>query len=236
MTRETPDQTALAARPDPGSELVALFDALPAHVALLDDHGIILGVNEAWRRFANANLLANEAFCVGGNYIEICESAHGDCADEARRAAAGIRSVLRREVDLFTLDYPCHSPSERRWFQLNVTRAEGATGVRAVVTHFNVTDRKLAEEDQRQRANTLQAELLHVARLSDMGLLASELAHEINQPLSAIMNYLELTRFGLRDCPSLEASPTLGLIDKIEGQVARASGHLSNDESRNAER
>ena len=50
-------------------------------------------MNQSWNRFAVANALADENFCVGKNYLEVCETARGDCAEEAE-AAAGIRAVL----------------------------------------------------------------------------------------------------------------------------------------------
>lgn len=62
--------------------------------------------------------------------------------------------------------------------------------VHGVVTHFiatgkDVTKRKLAEERALQR----QAQLTHVQRVSAMGAMATSLAHELNQPLAAIVNY-----------------------------------------------
>jgi PAS domain S-box-containing protein len=59
-----------------------------------------------------------------------------------------------------------------------------------IVTHFistgkDVTKRKLAEERVRQR----QAQMAHVQRVSAMGAMATSLAHELNQPLAAIVNY-----------------------------------------------
>jgi PAS domain-containing protein len=81
----------------------AILNALPAHVALLDRDGVILTVNEAWRRFASENALPDTAAGVGQNYLAVCERA--DTA-EARQAAAGIRSVLRGAVPRFELEYP----------------------------------------------------------------------------------------------------------------------------------
>lgn len=142
-----------------------ILNALPAHIALLDSHGVIVAVNEAWRRFATANVLQSSDFFVGQNYIGICERAHGECAEEAGAVAIGIRKVLSDELKEFSIEYPCHSPSEERWFRLMVTPLSDAPGSGAVVMHINVTERRLAEEilkekerEQRRLAEELTVE------------------------------------------------------------------------------
>src|SRR6266508_6179130 len=57
--------------------------------------------------------------------------------------------------DEFELEYPCHSPEERRWFILRATRFAGEP-VRVVVVHENITERKQAEEALRNREARLQ--------------------------------------------------------------------------------
>ncbi len=123
----------------------ATLDALPAHIALLDTQGVIIAVNKSWRNFAQANVRNNLDFCLGQNYLQVCDEAKGVCSGEAPIAAAGIRAVLRGETGEFSLEYPCHSPAEQRWFRLMVTPLSetGRNGV--VVMHINITERKLTE-------------------------------------------------------------------------------------------
>jgi PAS domain S-box-containing protein len=124
---------------------MAILNAMPANVALVDSHGVILTVNDAWQGFAAGNGMQGPDFFVGQNYLQICESATGDCSGDAHAAAAGIRRVLQGEVNDFNLEYPCHSPTEQRWFRLMVTpvREDQLSG--AVVMHVDITSRKLAE-------------------------------------------------------------------------------------------
>lgn len=129
----------------------AIIDAIPAHVAVLGPSGEILEVNQAWRMFASANVLGVESFAVGCNYLDVCEEASGECADEARQAAEGIRQVMRGKIREFTLEYPCHSPSEQRWFQLIATPIQQGAAGGAVIMHVNVTERKALEEALLQR-------------------------------------------------------------------------------------
>ena len=124
----------------------AILNALPAHVALLDHEGVILSVNDGWKKFAKSNGFEGEGFGVGRNYLEVCDSASGDRTEYSREAAAGIRAVLNGGTRAFAMEYPCYSPTERCWFRLMVNRmaADGVGG--AVVMHVNITERKAAGE------------------------------------------------------------------------------------------
>jgi len=122
----------------------AVLNALPAHIALLDTTGIIISVNDAWRRFATANVIQGSGGGVGLNYLDICDRARGDGSSEARMVAEGIRSVLNGAEKTFSTEYPCHSPTEQRWFQLVVTPLRDDRRVGAVVMHINITERRQA--------------------------------------------------------------------------------------------
>jgi hypothetical protein len=99
----------------------SLVDALTAHIAVLDHTGAIVAVNSAWRRFAQANGWLQDGYGLGLNYLSICEDACGDSSEGALEAAAGIRAVMQGKLDEFQLEYPCHSPTTPRWFNLRVT-------------------------------------------------------------------------------------------------------------------
>lgn len=135
---------------EPGELLQATLDALLAHIAVLDEHGNILAVNEAWRRFAEANGFKDSSFGIGSNYLQICLSASGDCADESITVAQGIKDVIIGLRFEFHLEYPCHSPNEQRWFLVQATPFAVGDAMRVVVTHTNITEYKLASEARRQ--------------------------------------------------------------------------------------
>ena len=162
----------------------AVLNSLRAHVAILDEQGVILAVNEAWRDFARQNGLPEQSVGPGMNYLAICRAASED-AGEAAMVAEGIESVMRGDREQFFLDYPCHSPTQRRWFQVRASRCPGPRAARVVVAHECITEMKLAEAEARQ----YQAELAHLLRLGMMNEMAAGLAHELNQPLSAIANF-----------------------------------------------
>ncbi|MEQ9642092.1 MAG: ATP-binding protein [Alphaproteobacteria bacterium] len=95
----------------------------------------------------------------------------------------------------------------------------------AVVSFRDITKRKAAEaalEASRERTRTLEADLHHVSRLSAMGEMASGLAHELNQPLTAIVSYVRAAkRFLQGDMPDGEAR-AIEYVDRAADQALRA--------------
>jgi two-component system, LuxR family, sensor kinase FixL len=73
-----------------------------------------------------------------------------------------------------------------------------------------------------QRLQDLQVELLHASRLSAMGQMTAALAHELNQPLSAILNYINAARRTLSNTQDPQAGRASDLIEKAVTQTARA--------------
>jgi PAS domain S-box-containing protein len=150
---------AEAERRDATSVLAGSIDALTSHIAILDASGVIIKVNEAWRRFAAANGYTERGFGLGMNYIEACEprgASAGPCDIESEAAAQGLREVIAGERTSFVMEYPCHSPTEQRWFIMRVTRFGEGAGLRLVVSHDDVTERRIAEEAKQQHAERLR--------------------------------------------------------------------------------
>lgn len=136
------------------------IDGLSSNIAVLDENGFILFVNKTWREFARENGLDPKNVSVGTNYLHVCDNAKGDTAAEAVAFAAGIRSVLDGKKAFFMLEYPCHSPTEKRWFAGRITPFPGSGPRRAIVSHEDITKRKLAEEalEESERRYTQLAE------------------------------------------------------------------------------
>jgi len=79
-----------------------------------------------------------------------------------------------------------------------------------------------ARQDAERKLRELQSELVHVSRVSAMGTMASTLAHEINQPLTAIANYLETTRSMIADDDSPLLREIAEALDLAAAQSLRA--------------
>ena len=127
----------------PGGDLIAaedlqqIIDRLNANVAVLGRDGTIELVNRSWVRFATDNGPPGaRAAGPGTNYFDACGSGAVVDGDFADRALDGIRRVLGREIPAYSMEYPCHSPQEERWFVMLVAPV-GAD--RVMVTHVDVS-------------------------------------------------------------------------------------------------
>lgn len=125
--------------------LQATLDSLSAQIAVLDKTGQIIAVNGAWRNFANENDFGQSDYGMGQNYLMICDSAIGEGAAEAKATAAGIRTVMQRTQQEFYLEYPCHSPTQQRWYSVRITPFKDEEPIRVVVAHEDITDRARLE-------------------------------------------------------------------------------------------
>ncbi|MBA4192720.1 MAG: hybrid sensor histidine kinase/response regulator [Planctomycetaceae bacterium] len=132
----------------------AVLDSIDSHIAVLDVNGTIRATNAAWQTFETESCGVNSlGRSVGANYLTACDnSALAGCGD-AEAAARGIRTIIAGESPRFTLEYPCHSPRQRRWFMLSVTPLRGAG---CVVSHIDITERKEAEEAFQRAQERLQ--------------------------------------------------------------------------------
>lgn len=134
--------------------LQSVIDALSAHVAVLDDQGRIVLINDAWRRFAEENKLQSPTHCLSENYLHVCDKATGLCSREAPIVAAGIRDVLAGRREGFYAEYPCHwferigeqTVRHPRWFQLRIGRFAHGDQTWVITAHENVTELKLTEQ------------------------------------------------------------------------------------------
>jgi two-component system sensor kinase FixL len=105
-------------------------------------------------------------------------------------------------------------------FPIELSVGEVVLEGRRIFTGFvrDLTSRKNAERE----VATLQSELSHVARVSEMGQMGSTLAHELNQPLAAIVNYLQACHRLLQNQPTPVAPRIQEAIEKAVAQADRA--------------
>jgi signal transduction histidine kinase len=184
--------------------LQAAVDALSAHIAILRVDGTILAVNAAWRAFGRANGCDPAAGWVGTDYLSGCD---GDDPD-GRRVADAIRQVATGRLDRFEYEYPCHSPTAKRWFVVRVTRSPDAGRPFVVVAHEDVTARVLAEQERVR----LLRDLLH-AQEDERGRLARELHDGLGQALTSL-------RYGLH---ALAAGP----VARVPVDAERLAGYAA---------
>ena len=136
-----------------------ILDSLSAQIAILDRHGNIMETNRAWQQFEQGDEIQPPPDSHRVNYLEVCDAGakFSDDGDYSRNAARGLRAVMAGEMDEFTMDYPCHSPTQKRWFYMRVMRIHSPGPYHVLVSHENITPLKLAEETILIRERDLEA-------------------------------------------------------------------------------
>lgn len=152
------------------------IDALSEHICVIDGTGNVLAVNKAWRNFGTENGGPPAIVWDETNYLDVCDHAAESGIEDAHLFAAGVRAVLRGEQSQFTLEYPCHSPTEERWFLARVTRFALDGPVRVVVSHENITPARLAQSHL-----TYLAHYDNLTGLPNRVLFYQRLKHELLQ-------------------------------------------------------
>jgi signal transduction histidine kinase len=158
----------------PSGVLQAAFETVPLEVAILDDGGTIQYTNAPWQSFAIENGLAGNPASIGENYLHAIDDAD-PCTAEIHDT---IEAVVEGRRDQARLEYPCHSPTEQRWFMMYARRFEADGEDYVQIGHLDITDRKLAELDVRDTNERLSA-------------VASILGHDLRGPLNVAMGRLE---------------------------------------------
>jgi DNA-binding CsgD family transcriptional regulator/transposase-like protein len=139
---------------DPIAQTV--LNSLSAHIAIIDEKGVILETNRAWRQFAVDSGMPEDVDSIGQNYLTISEASEGEDEMDGQAVADGIRQVIRGETERFAYDYPCHSPAGQRWFYLGAVKMTGDGPVRVVISHEDITALKLTEEALKEREHQLE--------------------------------------------------------------------------------
>ena len=202
--------------------LQTVLDALTAGIVILDKDGVIIATNASWRRFGDENGLAWTDYGMGRNYLATMDLAEGDQSLDARVAAVGIRQVMAGQRESFSLEYPCDSPDEERWYIMWVTPLEPAGGGGVVIAHEEITARKLSEfaAEAARRAETQQRRIAERRRAIAAGLGDALGILNSDRPLQDVLGYIvELAHrlLGARTVALLEAGGSEPLCVRTSG-------------------
>ncbi len=194
------------------AHLSSILDTVPDAMVVIDDHGIMQSFSTTAERLFGYT--ASEV--IGRNVSMLMPRAHSENHDgylmryrtTGERRIIGIGRVVTGErKDGATF------PMELAVGEMNSASGRFFTGFIRDLTERQETEARLQE---------LQAELVHISRLTALGEMASTLAHELNQPLSAIANYIKGSRRLLDDGDPKRLPMLQGALDKAAEQALRA--------------
>ncbi len=158
--------------------LKSVLDSVDGNICILSENGTIIAQNFGWSEFNRTNNGSESKTGTGANYLSICDKATGDSSEGATAVAAGIREVLSGAGKQYLAEYACHSPTEKRWFQVRVSKVKNQLTTLAVVVHLNITQRVLAEQKVIQNALHLET-LSLVAKYTDNSVIITNGKREI---------------------------------------------------------
>jgi two-component system sensor kinase FixL len=194
------------------AHLKSILDTVPDAMIVIDPNGIVQSFSSAAERLFKYSA----AEVIGKNIKMLMPQPYRGAHDGylKRYAATGERRIvgIGRVV-----------VGERKGgstFPMELSVGEMRSSDQTFFTGFirDLTERQSTEA----RLQELQSELVHISRLTAMGEMASALAHELNQPLSAITNYLKGSIRLLQDRSDDESRMTRDALDKATEQAMRA--------------
>jgi two-component system sensor kinase FixL len=215
MARTSPNAPEYAAMV--AAEFQALLDAAVDAIIVIDERGQILTFNRAAERmfgYAAADVLGKNVSVLMG---EPYRSEHDGYM--ARYLATGDAHIIGkgREVE------GRRASGESFPVSLAVGEVAGSGQRRFVGIIRDLSAKRAAE----QRARSLEHRLAHVGRFNLMGEMAAGIAHEINQPLSAIATYAQAAKRVLQK-PDPDISMLRDVYGKIDEQARRAGQVIEN--------
>jgi signal transduction histidine kinase len=189
----------------------AVLASVSGDVAVLDAAGVVVTTNASWAEAVaghNPTIAARPGMALIDSV---------SLAGESRaRLAAAIEGVLAGERPQAAVEYSWDDAAGRRWSEVRIQRLNGLGGG-AVLTHLDVTSHKRVEADAQRHLH----ELAHVNMVSGMGELAAAVAHELNQPLTAVLSNAQAARrIMMGPAPALDE--VREILDDIIDQDKRA--------------
>jgi two-component system sensor kinase FixL len=194
------------------SHFRSILDTVPDAMIVIDEHGIMQFFSSA----AERQFGYTEPEAIGTNISALMPE-----PDRSRHdgyLARYLKTGERRIIGIGRIVTGMRKDGTT--FPMHLTIGEMQTEGRPYFTGFV---RDLTEQQQTQaRLQELQSELVHVSRLSAMGEMASALAHELNQPLSAISNYMKGSRRLLADSTDVNSPKIEAALNRAAEQAIRA--------------
>ncbi|MDZ5646512.1 PAS domain S-box protein [Nitrospirillum sp. BR 11828] len=194
------------------ARLASIIETIPDALIVIDGQGLIRSFSPAAQRmfgYTEGEVLGlNVSMLMPSPYREQHDQYIGRYLATGEKRIIGVGRIVsgqRRDGTVF--------PMELAVGAVDLEGERLFTGFIHDLTEHQAVERRLQQ---------LQAELLHVSRVSVMGQLASALAHELNQPLTAVVNYIKASLRLLERAESADMPLAREAMDKASAQALRA--------------
>lgn len=148
----------------------ATIDSITAHIAILDEQGRIMMVNQAWRAFGANNGLSLDYPWEGMDYLAVCHQAA--VTDPAvAQALEGLVQVKQQQITEYRFEYPCQTPAQLRWFSCRIRLLDHTLPGYLVIMHEDITTQKHMSDALREseaRLRTIIDSAVDVIYLKDL--------------------------------------------------------------------
>ncbi len=194
------------------AHLRSILETVPDAMIIIDEQGIMRSFSTA----AEVLFGYSEAEILGQNVSILMPSPYRETHDDYIRRY--LRTGERRIIGIGRV--VVGERKDGTTFPMELAVGEMQSGDERFFTGFirDISERQATEA----RLQDLQAELVHISRLTAMGEMASTLAHELNQPLSAIGNYLKGSQRLLESADDERSATMRNALDKAAEQAVRA--------------
>ncbi len=159
-----------------------ILDAVPENIVMIDSKGKIVTANKQWRDLAHSRNQTVIDGGIGTSFNKVYDLLIDEGLEGRQELLDNINFAKEHGTELRSKEYMLGQAEARQWIEISALPFISEEERHTLLVHRNVTERKHLEARDRK----LIADMAHVSRLSSAGELATGLAHELNQPLTAI--------------------------------------------------
>ncbi len=221
LTRDISDQKRKVSHLEQSlSQLGAAMDGLDVALVALDSKAQIRMTNTAWRSMSKA--MTGQAEEQIRSYKDLCTLLIADSPPETLKVVQRVEAFAHGEGTPFQADVLCPANGPDHWLSISTSEFTDQGERLVLVAHDDITERIRLGRELRDRDSTIASH----ARLNSLGELAATIAHELNQPLTAIGNYAAIAK-EIVHSPNLDHSTLETALQRLLNESARAGAIIN---------